>query len=130
MISYLGEDDVALLSALKCAFISCVKLDQTVMKIQFILDGIMFATLELHKVVHAVISQTLDDEGPHAVGELSLSSVNDGGKEVLNALAYRFLNRDGKAFIYPNNQLYHFHTEGDICVEVVCGSYQLRRATS
>lgn len=71
------------------------------------------------------LSRTLDDEGLFVVGEVSLIPFHDGGRDILDSLGYDFRNESGYTLSFPNRVLWHFHLEGDICIDVVCEKYEL-----
>jgi hypothetical protein len=127
MISAFIEEYDNLMAELKYAFVTRLNLSHSAVQLDFMLDGENTVVLRLCEVVHLVLSQSLAEEGPHLVGELSITPVSDGGKEVLAALHYRFFKQNGEVFSYPGEQLFHFHLEGAICLEAVCRSYQLYR---
>lgn len=86
--------------------------------------------LTLQNTVHVVISKDPDDEElPAVVGEATLVSLQDGGASVLTKLKYPFRKIDDSAavFTYQDKRLYYFHLEGDVCCDVVCANYQIRR---
>ncbi len=121
-------DYASLFEDLQHAFVTQVQYNKSVIQIDFALEGADFANIRLSEIVHLVYSQTLADEGAYFVGELSLTQVSDGGKEVLSTLHYRFFDQNKEVFSYPSEQLFHFHLEGDICLEVVCGAYELYKS--
>jgi hypothetical protein len=73
-------------------------------------------------------SRTLDDEGLFVVGGVSLTPFDDGGRDILDSLGYDFRNEHGYTVSFPNRVLWHFHLEGDICIDVVCENYELLKA--
>jgi len=82
--------------------------------------------IKLSEVVHFLLSKDSDDnEGCYTVYETTLTELEDGGKEVLSSLSYPIKSTDGNVFCYPSKTLFHFHLEGDLCVEVVCGKYEV-----
>lgn len=128
MNKVLDEEYANLMASLKYASVTSLQLSKSAVQVDFAMDGADTAILRLSEVVHMVLSQTLADEGAYLVGELSITPVNDGGKEILSALQYRFSNQNGEVFSYPAVEMFHFHLEGDVCLEVVCGSCQLYHA--
>ena len=86
-------------------------------------------TVELSQIAHIQVSKTLDDEdGCYLVHEANIERVTDGGTSVLTSLGYRIRDEDGSVFSYPSQSMYHLHLEGDVCIEVVCGHYQVYEA--
>jgi hypothetical protein len=81
--------------------------------------------LKLYNLVLFKFSRTLDDEGLFVVGGVSLTPVHHGNQNILASLGYDFRNDDGYPVSYPSRGLWHFHVEGDICIDVVCEEYEL-----
>lgn len=82
--------------------------------------------VKLSEIVHFVWSKNLDDnDGCYLVYEVILTEINDGGVEVLSSLSYPIKRADGNVFSYPSKKLFHFYIEGDIILEIVCGTYQI-----
>jgi hypothetical protein len=84
--------------------------------------------IQLTQLVHFTLSKDPDDDDDDwcfFVGEINLTPIEDGGKEILSSLGYRFRERDGTVASYPSRSLFHFHIEGGVCIEAVCGSYQV-----
>jgi hypothetical protein len=82
--------------------------------------------VNLFEIAHFILSKNPDDnDGCYMVGEVTLTSITDGGLRVLSSLNYPFKNRDGSIFSYPSKQLFYWHLEGDVCLEVICGKYEL-----
>lgn len=81
--------------------------------------------IKVFQVVHFIISKDPDDNDVFYVGNINLITIEDGGKEILSSLLYPFTEQDGGVGIYPSRCLFHLHIEGGICIEVVCGSYQI-----
>jgi hypothetical protein len=86
--------------------------------------------INLSRTVHIAISKNPeDDELPAVVGEVTLNSVENGGLAILTKLGYPFRTTlDPKiVFTFPSILLCHFHMEGDVCVDVVCGEYGIQK---
>jgi hypothetical protein len=82
--------------------------------------------IQLFEITHFVLSKDPDDnEGCYLINEVTLTKVSDGGLEILSSLNYPFKNRDGSVFFYPSKSLFYLNLEGDICLSVVCGKYQI-----
>lgn len=85
--------------------------------------------LELSKTAHLAISKhPEDEEGLGVIMEASLKPLPDGGAAVLTELNYPlFQSLGGPVLTYPSIPLFHFHMEGDVCADVVCSDYKVRR---
>lgn len=85
--------------------------------------------VELSNTAHIAISKHLEDEeGLGVIMEVKLRALEDGGAAVLTELNYPLLqHQGGPVLTYPSVALYHFHMEGDVCADVVCSSYKVRR---
>lgn len=81
--------------------------------------------IQLFQIIHLVLSKDPDDNKIFYVGEINLIPIENGGKEILSFLLYPFRERDGSVASYPSQSLFHLHIEGGICIEVICGSYQV-----
>ena len=66
-----------------------------------------------------------DEDGSHPVGDVSLTPLEDGGREVLSSLNYKICDRDGGVFTYSSASMFHFHLDGWIVLDVVCGEYHV-----
>ena len=78
-------------------------------------------SVQLSKIVHMTFSKDPDDnEGCYTTYEVKLNPIHDGGNDILSLLNYPIRSRDGNVFSYPSKMLFHFHLEGDICIEAVC----------
>lgn len=87
--------------------------------------GELDVLLKLFNPILFKFSRTLDDEGLFVVGGVSLTSIYDGGKDILDSLSYDFKDESSHRVSYPQRALWHFHLEGDICIDVVCEYYEL-----
>jgi hypothetical protein len=81
--------------------------------------------IQLFQIVHFVLSKDPDDNDPFYVGRIDLTVIENGGKEILSSLLYPFRDRTGSVASYPSRSLFHLHIEGGVCIEAVCGSYQV-----
>lgn len=81
--------------------------------------------IQLFQLAHFVLSKELDDEPNFFVGAIDLIPLQDGGKEILSSLLYAFREKDGSVASYPSRPLFYFQIEGGVCIEAVCGSYQI-----
>lgn len=83
--------------------------------------------IEFYQIIHLVFSQALnpDDESIcFWVGEVELKKIDEDVEQVLSGLSYPFLNQDGTVN-HNSRSLIHFRLVGDMCLEVVCGNYQV-----
>ncbi len=88
--------------------------------------------LELLGIAQVNLAKDLQDDEMFAiVGEASLTSIADGGRAILEKLRYPFrsLENNNVPFSYLDTKMFHFHLEGDICVDVVCKEYRLKELT-
>ena len=81
--------------------------------------------IQLFQIVHFVLSKDPDDNAPFYVGRVNLTLLENGGKEILFSLLYPFREQDGRGTSYPSRSLFHLQIEGGVCIEAVCGSYQV-----
>ncbi|HEY6805044.1 MAG TPA: hypothetical protein VI306_15825 [Pyrinomonadaceae bacterium] len=81
--------------------------------------------LKLFNLSLLKVSRSLDDEGLYVVGEVSLTPFHDGGGRLLNSLGYGFKNERGETISYSDRTFWHFHLEGDICIDAVCENYEI-----
>ena len=82
--------------------------------------------IQLFEVAHISCSKDVEDnEGCYVVYEIKLNEISDGGKNILSSLNYPIKNRNGDVFSYPSKTLFHFHLEGDMCIEAICGKYHI-----
>jgi len=81
--------------------------------------------IQLFQIVHFVLSKDTDDDECFYVGSIDLTFIEDGGKEILSSLLYPFRDRDGSVASYPSRSLFYLRIEGGVCIEAVCGSYQV-----
>lgn len=83
--------------------------------------------LKFFNVALFKFSRTLDDEGLFVVGAVSLKPYGDGGRDILDSLGYDFRDEGGNPVSFPDRVLWHFHLEGDVCIDLVCEKYELFR---
>lgn len=82
--------------------------------------------VQLFQLVHFIISKEPDDnDGCFFVGEVALNPLKDGGKKILSSLLYPLQEKNGNVASYPAKQMFHFHLEGGVCIEAVCGAYEI-----
>ena len=124
----------ALIASLRHSQLKEVRLDRQSLSVSFHFtfgpDAQGFV-LTFKNTVHVAVSKDPDDEElPAIVGEATLVPLSDGGASVLAKLRYPFRKIDDSTavFTYPERSLYHFHLEGDVCADVVCGNYAMREA--
>ena len=126
------EKAVALIQSLDTAQLRSVNLDPEALSLSFRFTfgpAEEDVTVELSGTAHIALSKHPEDEaGCGIVGEVKLKALEDGGAAVLTELNYALLQYDGSHVLtYPSTPLYHFHMEGDVCADVVCSSYKVRR---
>lgn len=126
MTAMVKAEDQSLIDGLGYAEVSTVSYNMPNLQLKFSFQpGVLSTVIELLQVIHLVVSQTQGDNGDFVVGEVSLTAVENGGKSVLSNLHYRFYDQDNAVLNFPDVCLYHFHLEGDICVEAVSESYRI-----
>jgi hypothetical protein len=84
--------------------------------------------IQLTQLIHFILSKNPDDDDDDwcfFVCEIKLTPVEDGGKEILSSLGHRLREADGTVASYSSHSLFHFYLEGGVCIEAVCGSYQV-----
>jgi len=84
--------------------------------------------IELEGIVHFVFSQPLEPEDEDFcfwVGEVKIESLSEGAMSVLSSLSYPFTMGQSANLPETNSALVRFYLEGDICLEVICGSYKI-----
>jgi hypothetical protein len=64
-----------------------------------------------------------DNEGCYLIGEVHLKAIENNRQELFSLLRFPFRDLDGEVSTYPSKPLFHFHLEGDVCVEALCGKY-------
>ncbi len=75
-------------------------------------------TLELRELAYLSLSKTPEDnEGCYQIGEIQLSSTSDP-TSLLKNLGYGFSN----VAMRNDNNFWHLHIEGDLCLDAVSGS--------
>jgi hypothetical protein len=125
--------DEALIESLARSQLLAVYLDSKALSLRFQFtfgppaDDIV---VELLNTAHIVISKDIDDaELLAVVGEVRLTAVSDGGFSILTKLGYLFKSEanSNAVFTYPSRTMYHFHMEGDVSADVVCGKYTITR---
>lgn len=82
--------------------------------------------IELYRIIHLVLSQPLntnDEDFCFWVGEVELRNLQEDGSQILSRLSYPFQNQNGS--IEADSSLIYFRLEGDIFLEVICGSYKI-----
>jgi hypothetical protein len=82
--------------------------------------------IELYQIIHLVLSQALNTNNEDFcfwVGEVELRNLQEDGSQILSRLSYPFHNSNGN--IEADSSLIYFRLEGDIFLEVICGSYKI-----
>lgn len=86
------------------------------------------AAIELDRLVHLVLSQPInpgDENCCFWVGEVELRKLESGfGSQILSDLSYSFKNNN-ENLQASSDSLIYFRLQGDIYIEVVCGSYKI-----
>ncbi len=89
--------------------------------------GIYDTSIEFYQLVHQVISQPVNSDSQEScfwVGNAELRQLTEDKTQILSALSYPFQNQAGLVET-GSSSLFYFRLEGDICIEVVCGSYKI-----
>ncbi len=88
--------------------------------------------LTLQKVAYISTACNPDDiedlDALAFIADLRFYSLVDGGAAILASLNYPLLNLEGGVRAYPGTLRYYIHMEGDICADIVCGSYHVSRS--
>lgn len=84
-------------------------------------NGSDITKITLKNVIHSVFSRDVDtEEDCLYVGEVSLRRLESDKKSVLASLKYSFVEQDGDTPGFPDEQLYLFHLEGAVVMDVIC----------
>ena len=89
--------------------------------------GIYDTSIEFYQLVHHVISQPVNtdpEESCFWVGNAELRQLTEDKSQILSALSYPFQNQTG-TIETGSSSLFYFRLEGDICIQIVCGSYKI-----
>ncbi|MGB8690479.1 MAG: hypothetical protein WCD53_24535 [Microcoleus sp.] len=89
--------------------------------------GIYDTAIEFSQLVHHVISQPVNTDSEEScfwVGNAELRQLTEGKSQILSDLSYPFQNQEGLVETGAS-ALFYFRLEGDICIQVVCGSYKI-----
>lgn len=127
------KDLLTLLTDLRYAQLIQIQLDaqELSLRLRFTFEaGKDDVIVDLSKTLHIAISKNPeDDELPSVVGAVTLSYVEDGGFDILTKLGYPFRETADPniVFAFASMPLYHFHMEGDVCADVVCGEYGIEK---
>jgi hypothetical protein len=123
----------ALINALNTCAVAEIRTDPSWVWLRFEFTstiGGQNLSVKLFNPIIFKLSRTLDDEGLFVVGEAELTTVEDGGKSVLSRLDYCFRTEDNTAFSYESRSLIHFRIEGDVCIDVVAETYEIKQETT
>lgn len=97
-------------------------------KIHFFLpiDG-KAITIELKDIALIRIAKDIkDDDGNYFVAKINFQSITaDGGYDIFSKIGYPYFDMDGNVLTYPNRSLYYLSIEGDLCLDIVCGSFEI-----
>lgn len=86
--------------------------------------------IEFYDVAYFSFSRSFGDRDSYStVYEITLTVLQDGGREVLRSLGYCWRAGDDVA-VNPSGLTYHLHIEGDICFDVVCTNLQVFKGVS
>lgn len=126
MIEIIPQNIQFLLNSLSKSQLVGISFELTGVRLEFT-SGIQGSDviIQLFQVVHFMLSKDPDEQETFYVGRIDLTPLEKGGKEILSALLYPFKERDGTVVSYPSHPLFHLHIEGGVCIEAVCGSYQV-----
>ncbi|MFB2893345.1 hypothetical protein ACE1CI_10570 [Aerosakkonemataceae cyanobacterium BLCC-F50] len=78
-------------------------------------------------IIHLVLSQPINasnEEFCFWVGEVELRELESDGKQILSTFSYPFKNQNGTIDVNSSSLIY-FRLVGDLCLEIVCDSYQI-----
>ncbi len=85
-------------------------------------------TIELSRISLFKVSIDSDVGGELAfVGQVEAFQFEDAGQEVLSKLEYCLQKEPGVVRTPPEQVSFYFHIEGDMCADIVCGAYSVRR---
>lgn len=126
-------DIESMIGKLKDSWLKCILLDpkELSLHLEFALTGQNRGEidLKLSNTVQVSVSRTPNEESGHwYVFEARLVAVLDGGLQVLKSLGHGFRKSTEALdlpFTYPETKLFHFHLEGQVCMDVVCAEYQV-----
>jgi len=84
-------------------------------------------SIEFYQLVHHVISQPVKSDSEEScfwVGNAEIRELAEDKSQILSGLSYPFQNQAGLVDT-GSSSLFYFRLEGDICIQVVCGSYKI-----
>jgi hypothetical protein len=84
-------------------------------------------SIEFYHLVHQVISQPVNSDSEEYcfwVGNLEIRELEASQNQILSSLSYPFQNQAG-LIETGSSPLFYFRLEGDICIQLVCGSYKI-----
>lgn len=98
------------------------------LRLDFTFEAEIYDTyIEFYHLVHQVISQPFNadpDESCFWVGNLELKKLEADQSQILSSLSYPFQNQAGLIKV-GSSPLFYFRLEGDICIQLICGSYKI-----
>jgi hypothetical protein len=86
-------------------------------------------SLQASSVLQLSISSTDDRIERVDVFNVSVREIHDAGKKDLDRLGYLWHDLDRKAMTHPSTQLFYLLVEGDVCIAIVCGRFELVTTT-
>lgn len=75
-------------------------------------------------VIFFKTSKHFESTGQEGIGNIYISQALDYGKSVLDTLDYQLLSQSGETLISSMRPLY-FQLDGSICLDIVCGYYNI-----
>lgn len=98
------------------------------LRLDFTFGAEMYDTsLEFYYLVHQVISQPVNSDPEEFcfwVGNVELREIGVEQSQILSSLSYPFQDQAGTVQT-SSSSLFYFRLDGDICIQVVCGSYKI-----
>jgi len=83
--------------------------------------------LELYKVIHVSFSRDQNEIIPYSIDEVILNFVKDIDPIFVSyTVAYQARYEYAKTISIPKNGLYHLHVDGDVIIDAVAESYQIK----
>jgi hypothetical protein len=86
--------------------------------------------LEFFNIIQYSMSKFLEkdeDSSSYYIVKAKLEILKDGGSDILKKLGYGYKDFEGNVLYYPNESLFYFQTEGDICISLIAKTYSLNR---
>lgn len=84
--------------------------------------------ITLQNVIQMSFSRTPDTEQlGFYIGEIKIVELHDGGQEILKKLNHLFVESNGEDAQYKNLPLFHLHSEGEVCFDIICSKIIFKR---